>query len=28
MPVPKKVRRNDKIFKLVDAKSIKENVRN
>jgi U32 family peptidase len=26
--VPQKIRRNDKIFKLVDAKSIKENVRN
>jgi U32 family peptidase len=28
IPVPQKVRRNDKIFKLADAKSIKENVRN
>ncbi len=27
IPVPKKIRRSDKLFKLVDAKTIKENVR-
>ena len=28
IPVPQKIRRNDKIFRLTDAKNIKENVRN